>query len=99
MHFLRCRIHQFRHCTPKYRLRHPRFAEVADFSKTRTGWTIGGGSEWMFAQGWSAFLEYDHADFGTNTGTFNSALLGPISIGAKSNVDLFLVGFNWRPHF
>jgi len=77
----------------------PGGAEVADFSKTRAGWTIGGGAEWMFTQGWSAFLEYDHADFGTNTGTFNSALLGPISISAKSNVDLFLVGFNWRPHF
>jgi outer membrane immunogenic protein len=70
---------------------------VADFSNTRTGWTIGGGSEWKFAPNWSVFLEYDHADFGTRTGTFNSAVLGPVSISAKSNADLFLVGLNWRP--
>ena len=31
-------------------------------ANTRTGWTVGGGAEWMFAQNWSAKLEYLFAD-------------------------------------
>jgi len=32
-------------------------------TSTRTGWTIGGGVEWMFALHWSAFLEGNYIDF------------------------------------
>ena len=66
---------------------------VFDTSRTRTGWTVGVGSEWKFAPNWSAFVEYNHADFGTNGGTFNSAVLGPVAINSKSDVDMrfFLV--------
>ena len=39
---------------------------------TRAGWTVGVGSEWMFAKQWSAKLEYLYMDFGT----FNNAFLG-----------------------
>ena len=31
--------------------------DVGSVSRTRTGWTVGGGVEWMFAPHWSAFLE------------------------------------------
>jgi outer membrane immunogenic protein len=75
----------------------PAGGEVFDASRTRTGWTIGVGTEWKFHPSWSAFVEYNHADFGTHSGTFNSAVLGPIALSAKSNTDLFLVGVNWRP--
>jgi outer membrane immunogenic protein len=34
-------------------------------SNTRTGWTIGTGTEWAFARNWSASLEYDYYNFGT----------------------------------
>ena len=77
----------------------PAGLDVFDASRTRTGWTIGGGAEWKVAPDWSVFLEYNHADFGTNGGTFVSPVLGPIAVNAKSNADLFLVGFNWRPHY
>jgi outer membrane immunogenic protein len=30
--------------------------DLGTFSRTRTGWTAGGGVEWMFTRGWSAFL-------------------------------------------
>ena len=50
-----------------------------------------------FHPNWSAFVEYNHADFGTNGGTFNSAVLGPVALNAKSNADLVLFGVNWRP--
>jgi outer membrane immunogenic protein len=38
--------------------------DLGSFDKTRTGWTAGGGVEWMFARGWSAFLEGNYMDFG-----------------------------------
>ena len=38
-------------------------------SNTRSGWTIGGGVEWMFAPHWSVFLEGNWMDFGTNNRT------------------------------
>ncbi len=43
------------------------------YSNTRTGWTAGGGLEWMFAPHWSAKLEYLYADLsgGGVTGGFS----------------------------
>ncbi len=42
------------------------------FNNTRTGWTAGGGVEWLFAPHWSAKLEYLYVDLSSNgtTGTF-----------------------------
>ena len=74
----------------------PGGANVFDTSRTRTGWTVGVGTEWKFAPNWSAFVEYNHADFGTNGGSCN-CVLGPIALNAKSNADLVLFGVNWRP--
>ncbi len=37
---------------------------AALFSGTRTGWTAGGGLEWMFAPNWSAKVEYLYYDLG-----------------------------------
>lgn len=73
--------------------------EVGSASKTRTGWTIGGGSEWKFAPNWSVFVEYDYADFGRRSVTFVDPVLGPDTFSAKSNVQMVLIGLNWRPKF
>jgi outer membrane immunogenic protein len=43
-------------------------SEQASWSST--GWTVGGGVEWMFAPGWSVFGEYNYMDFGTKLVTF-----------------------------
>jgi outer membrane immunogenic protein len=73
--------------------------ELGSANKTRTGWTVGGGSEWKFAPNWSVFLEYDFADFGSRSLT----VVGPAGVGdtitAKSNLQMFLIGLNWRPKF
>jgi outer membrane immunogenic protein len=37
-------------------------------SDTRTGWTAGGGLEWMFAPNWSAKVEYLYTDLGRGQG-------------------------------
>jgi outer membrane autotransporter protein len=34
---------------------------------TRTGWNVGAGLEYMLGSRWSAKLEYDYLDFGSNT--------------------------------
>ncbi len=44
--------------------------ESANF--TMTGYTVGGGLEWMFAPGWSVFGEYNYMDFGTKNVNFPS---------------------------
>jgi len=42
-----------------------------------TGYTVGGGLEWMFAPGWSVFGEYSYIDFGTKNVNFSSTGLVP----------------------
>ena len=42
-------------------------------SATRTGWTVGGGVEWMFAPQWSVKAEYLYVDLGSfSTTSVNS---------------------------
>jgi len=36
-------------------------------TKTLSGWTVGGGAEYMFAPNWSAKAEYMYADYGSET--------------------------------
>jgi outer membrane immunogenic protein len=36
-------------------------------SAIRTGWTAGGGAEWLLDQHWSAKIEYQFVDLGTET--------------------------------
>jgi len=43
-----------------------------DFAYLVTGWTAGGGVEWMFTQNWSAKLEYLHYDLGTTSITWQA---------------------------
>lgn len=38
---------------------------LQSWSKTMTGWTVGAGVEYAFADKWSARLEYRYTDFGT----------------------------------
>ena len=77
-------------------------------SKTRTGWTIGGGVEWMFAPHWSAFLEGNYYDFGNNNRTITTRNFFPntpvgfvgcdlgFSFNTKATAATVLVGVNYR---
>jgi outer membrane immunogenic protein len=70
---------------------------VANADTTQSGWTVGGGLEWVFGRNWSAFAEYNYLDFGTPGVTFTSAAGGttfPINI--KQNINSFMVGVNYR---
>jgi outer membrane immunogenic protein len=70
--------------------------QVDSSSKTRTGWTIGAGSEYKFAPNWSVFIEYNYADFGTNTANFIVPGVGTFTGNAKTNAQMVLTGVNWR---
>jgi opacity protein-like surface antigen len=49
--------------------------DFGSVSRTRTGWTVGGGVEWMFTRGWSAFLEGNYMDFGSHDRTLVTPLV------------------------
>ena len=70
-----------------------------------TGYTVGGGLEWMFAPGWSVFGEYNYLDFGTKNVNFPSTGLvpgfGPAGALADTNAikltaQEVIVGVNYK---
>lgn len=72
--------------------------------ETRTGWTVGGGVEYRFAPHWSALLEYDYMDFGTETvsqlvtmGTSAPVLTGVTLLRDSTlHVNVVKAGVNFR---
>jgi outer membrane immunogenic protein len=67
------------------------------FNQTRSGWTVGGGLEWMFARSWSVFVEYNHYDFGDGSVAVFSPAPGSLNtIASKSTIDTATVGVNYR---
>jgi outer membrane immunogenic protein len=74
-------------------------------SRTRSGWTAGGGVEWMFAPHWSAFLEGNYMDFGhKNVNVVDLAFPnnpcginnGGCNFSPKFTATTVLVGVNYR---
>ena len=71
-------------------------------SADRSGWTVGGGLEYMFAKGWSVFGEYNYMDFGTKTVNYVTA---PVAVGnpdvvrTKLETSTALVGVNYKFNF
>lgn len=74
----------------------PAIPDVFTASKTRDGWTIGAGWEYAFAPAWSAKIEYNYLDFGTNTLTFTGAT-GAFVENIKDEIHQVKVGVNYRP--
>jgi outer membrane immunogenic protein len=72
--------------------------QVGQGSNTRTGWTIGGGVEWMFAPHWSVFLEGNWMDFGGNSGTIVTPVACPAgcSFNTSATQATVLLGVNYR---
>jgi outer membrane immunogenic protein len=56
---------------------------------THSGWTIGGGVEWMFAPGWSAFVEYNYMDL-------KEKFAPVLFFNIQQDVQVVLVGLNYR---
>ncbi|MBX9650814.1 MAG: outer membrane beta-barrel protein [Xanthobacteraceae bacterium] len=82
----------------------PVFNSENAFGVNRSGWTVGGGLEWMFAPGWSVFGEFNYMDFGTKTSNFTlgtGAAPGSSTdvVRSKLEVEQFLVGVNYKFNF
>jgi outer membrane immunogenic protein len=78
--------------------------ELTSKETTTWGWTVGLGLEYMIAQNWSAFIEYDYMDFDRKNETFNLNLAalgvgaGAISVNAdlKNKLSIAKVGVNYK---
>jgi outer membrane immunogenic protein len=71
-------------------------------SATRTGWTLGGGGEYLLGRSWSVFAEYDYIGLGSDTLAFTyncGAVCGfnnPYHYSEKQNLQTVLAGLNYR---
>lgn len=70
----------------------------------RSGWTAGGGLEWMFAPGWSVFGEYNYMDLGRKSiGYIPGPRTAPGSVGdlisTRLTTQTALVGVDYRFNF
>lgn len=64
-------------------------------SGTRWGWMLGAGVEYALGGNLSAFAEYNHIDFGTQTLGF-TASAGPFTADLQQQVDSVRMGLNYR---
>jgi outer membrane immunogenic protein len=69
----------------------------ASVSDTRTGWSAGGGIEWMFTRGWSMKAEYLHIDLGNVSATVLEGA-GPLGVRYTWHIrdDIGRVGINYH---
>ena len=65
-------------------------------NNSRTGWTLGGGVEWMFVPHWSVFLEYNFMGFGTRSSTFTVCGGTCANVSGKADLQNVLVGVNYK---
>ena len=74
--------------------------QSAQFANNKGGYVVGGGYEYKFAPNWSAFLEYNYLNFGTNiptvvvAGAACPAAGCPVSL--QKDMQTVLVGLNYR---
>ena len=67
-------------------------------SETRSGWTAGGGVEYMFARNWTAKVEGLYADFGSTDVTVLNpgGQAGPYTSRFQHKVSTVRAGLNWK---
>lgn len=66
-------------------------------SSTQTGWTAGGGLEWMFMPNWSAKAEYLYTDVsGGNSGWSNNLGIGLNSVNNHTRWNTVRAGVNYH---
>jgi outer membrane immunogenic protein len=71
---------------------------TASAATTATGWTAGGGVEWMFFPNWSAKVEYLFVQFPTMNDAFNTAAPAGTFTGVSTHLSENIVraGINWH---
>jgi outer membrane immunogenic protein len=68
---------------------------ISNYNNTRTGWTAGGGVEWMVLPSWSVKAEYLFVDLnnGGSTGTFTGYNYG---YNNNPQINVMRAGFNYH---
>lgn len=74
----------------------PFFVNNFNGHATRTGWTAGAGVEYAFTPGWSAFAEFDWADFGTKSVHVSDQFGQSDGIHTRQNLGVVKLGLNYR---
>ncbi|MFG1480986.1 outer membrane protein [Xanthobacter sp. V4C-4] len=77
----------------------PAFNYAADANSTRWGWTVGAGVEYAVTNNWSAKIEYNYVDLGSNEARFNFApatFINPYVATVDQSLQLLKVGINYR---
>lgn len=67
--FVNAGAHEYDDCNTGNCLRH---LDQSNKTDVYTGWTVGGGLEYLIAPNWSLKVEYQHFDFGTEQVAFNN---------------------------
>lgn len=70
-------------------------------AKAFDGWTIGAGLEYLFAASWSAKVEYQHFDFGSQTATLVATAVipgTPFRFANDLTADAVKIGVNYHFH-
>jgi outer membrane immunogenic protein len=70
-------------------------------SETETGWLIGGGVEWAFADNWTAKIEGTYMDFGQKNRAFTGIPIGgvltlPVNADIDSHISTVKFGVNYK---
>jgi len=68
------------------------FPATAGVTDTRLGWVVGAGVEWAFAPQWSAKVEYNFMDFGTD----NVSFVPTNTTGIKDQIQVIKLGVNYK---
>jgi outer membrane immunogenic protein len=71
-------------------------ANTSTDTLTRTGWTVGAGLEYALDKNWSARIEYDYLDFGSQPLNFTTPVIGSVTSNASTNVQEIKAGLNFR---
>jgi len=76
-------------------------AGASSTSPTLTGWTVGGGLEWMVAQNWTVKAEYLYVDFGSISTTANvvgggAAVPNVYSTSTDLKTNIVRAGVNYK---
>jgi outer membrane immunogenic protein len=82
--------------TNNYSLGFPFFLSESD-TKTRTGWTVGGGLEYAVTNNWSIRAEYRYSDFGRSPDfPFSSITFGNVSFTHHLTESQVQAGFSYK---
>ena len=74
---------------------------VGSSSSIRTGWTAGGGLEWLLDQHWSARVEYQFVDLGTESVKLTALVTPPVTPSSfnaafRDQFNVVRLGLNYR---